>query len=673
MNFIYPSFLWALAALSIPVIIHLFNFRRFKKIYFTNVQLLKDVKEQTSSRRNIKHWLVLISRLLALAALVFAFAQPYLPTAQSNAVQGNRAVSVYIDNSFSMNALSNDVSLLEKAKQKATEIANAYAEEDQFQIITNNFEGKHQRLLTKEEFLAAINEIEPSPATQKISAVVERQKQALEFANTAQKNVFLLSDFQKNITDFKNDTAYNFYVLPLQAAEQQNLFIDSVWFNSPVRMQNEANQLLVRIENNGEKDATNSRLTLQINGQVKALKDFTVAAHKTITDTLKFTTTEAGWQQAEAIITDYPISFDDSYYFAFDIAKQYSVLAINQNSPNQHLNALFSAAHTFAFQNQSVGQLDYQKLPTYQLLILNQLREIPSGLSTELQQYLKNGGSVAVFPDDNINLESYNQFFRAVGANTFTQLNTNEQQIDFINTQEEIFKDVFQKIPTNLDLPFVKKSYNTTNFSNSTAEPILQFRQGGTNIAKYKVQAGRLYVSNASLNPQTTNLTSHAIFVPLIYKMAALGGKNFQLAYTIGGKKWIETPNPTTTKESVFKLKNQKTELIPEQKTIGNNILIQAGTQLKDAGVYELVNSNAKTAAFIGFNYNRLESVLEYFNLTELKNLFNFENIKFIDNLNSSITEMVGQLDKGIILWKWCLIACLLFLLFEIILLRFFK
>src|SRR6187551_1622500 len=106
MLFTYPAFLFALSALSIPVIIHLFNFRRFKKIYFTNVRFLQEIKQDTRSRSRLKHLLILIARLLALAFLVFAFAQPFIPVSKSsNIATGTKHVSIYVDNSYSMDAI----------------------------------------------------------------------------------------------------------------------------------------------------------------------------------------------------------------------------------------------------------------------------------------------------------------------------------------------------------------------------------------------------------------------------------------------------------------------------------------------------------------------------------------------------------------------------------------
>ena len=156
MQFIYPEFLFALSVLAIPIIIHLFNFRRFKKIYFTNVRFLKEIKQDTQSRSKLKHLLVLISRLLALTFLVFAFAQPFIPAKTNKVQSGTKRVSIYVDNTFSMDALGKNGSLLETAKKKAREIANAYKPSDEFQLLTSSFEGRHQRLVNRDEFFRLV-------------------------------------------------------------------------------------------------------------------------------------------------------------------------------------------------------------------------------------------------------------------------------------------------------------------------------------------------------------------------------------------------------------------------------------------------------------------------------------------------------------------------------------
>lgn len=172
MNFLYPGFLFALFAVAIPIIIHLFNFRKFKKVYFSNVAFLKEIKEQNSSREKLKNLLILCCRILAIVFLVFAFARPFLPSASKIDQNKGNSVSIYIDNSYSMDAVNKEGSLLDEAKRKAKEVIKAFQINDRFQVLTNDFEGKHQRLVNADEALQAIDEIKISSASRKLQQVL---------------------------------------------------------------------------------------------------------------------------------------------------------------------------------------------------------------------------------------------------------------------------------------------------------------------------------------------------------------------------------------------------------------------------------------------------------------------------------------------------------------------
>ena len=232
MNFLFPTFLIGLAAIAIPIIIHLFNFRKYKKVYFTNVQFLKELKQESDSKSKLKEWLILAMRILAIVCLVFAFAQPFIP-GKSKAVQGEKAISIYIDNSFSMESTNKKGTLLENAKEYAIEIVNTFNASDKFQLLTNDFEGKHQRFVSKEDFIEQLNDVKISSATKALNDVLKRQQDFLQNSSSKSKRIFLLSDFQKNTSDFKKtdvDTSIVVSCIPIASSEVSNIYIDSVWF-----------------------------------------------------------------------------------------------------------------------------------------------------------------------------------------------------------------------------------------------------------------------------------------------------------------------------------------------------------------------------------------------------------------------------------------------------------
>jgi len=669
MEFVAPTFLWALLALLIPIIIHLFNFRRFRKVYFTNVKFLKEVKEETASRSKLKHWLVLLSRLLALGFLVLAFAQPFLPKEQ-DVVTGNKGISVFVDNSFSMNAQSQDVSLFEKAKQKAAEIVEAFGPEDKFQIITHDTEGKHQRLMTKDGFLTELEQVNITPNVSTMSNILSRQKQALEKFESQQENLFFISDFQKSIVDMETDTLYNYYFIPLQSVNQQNVFVDSLWFDSPVQLLNQTNKLMVRVNNTGQAQVDNARMELSVNGSVKAINNITIPPGTTKVDTINFRIGDTGWHKATLSITDYPINFDDSYYFSFFIPEKIKVLSINESRGSNYLNAVFKDQAQISLDNNSSGKIEYASIPEYQLVILNELKKIPSGLTYELQQYLANGGNVAIFPSANIDKPSYNEMAQALRINNYEQLSSNERNVNFINTRQEIFADVFQRLPKNIDLPVAKQSYDMTRFSSTNEEVLLRFNDQKSLLSKYNFKTGKIYMSAVPLDNKYSNISSHAIFVPMLLKMVLVGVQENKLAYTIGGNNLIEVDNVKKNSDSPYKLKGETKEFIPGQKAYGSKVSLTLNNQMEQAGIYELVTDDEANLSFFGFNFNRKESLLEHLSLTELKNQFTGDNVHFIDNFKEDISQIVGEIDKGIVLWKLCIILALIFLAIEVLFLR---
>src|ERR1700743_2658747 len=198
MHFTSPLFLFALLTLAIPVIIHLFNFRRYQKVYFSNVQFLKEIQEQQASRRNLKERLILASRLLALLFLVFAFARPYIPGKNAANAGKQQAVSIFVDNSYSMQTLNKEGTLLDEAKGRAKEIPSAYNINDRFQLLTQDFEGKPQRLLSRDEFNDAVDAVKISPQSRSLQQITGRQQSLLDTQAGAAKAIFIISDFQKN-------------------------------------------------------------------------------------------------------------------------------------------------------------------------------------------------------------------------------------------------------------------------------------------------------------------------------------------------------------------------------------------------------------------------------------------------------------------------------------------
>jgi len=673
MEFIYPSFLWALGALVVPIIIHLFFFRRFKKVYFTNVKFLKELKEETSNRNKLKNLLILLSRLLALACLVLAFAQPFIPS-KNGYSDATNAVSIFIDNSFSMESLSEDVPLIDKAKKKARDIIEAYASEDKFQIITHDFEGRHQRLVSKEDALNLVEEVVISPEVKNLSQVQNKQEQVFLQASDARHSAYIISDFQNIITDLNRepDSTINYNLLPFQSVQENNISIDTAYFLSPVPILNQTNKLIIRVKNHGELDVDNVRISLLQNEQVKPVGTINIDAGKSLMDTVNVSITKPGVQNLELQITDYPIQFDDKYKLSFNVPDKVHVLAIHNQGSNKYLNALFSGLQYFELNNQNINSIKYSEFPKNNLIILSDLSSISSGLSNELLAYMKSGGNVIVFPPRGANKGAYNAFLNNAAANSLVNWEESERAVEKLNTKEFVFQDVYRRLDKNLKLPKTSGNYTFTEFANKPSTGIMHYRDGSKYLSRYRVENGNLYVCASSLSRDKNELVSNAeVFVPLLYKAALFTGSNMKHAYVIGKDELIEVKNRERGDDLVYKIEG-KQEFIPGQNNLGNSTIIDINNMIKEEGIYQLSFENEVLESF-AFNYDRKESALQYYSIDELDKMYGSVYNIYDNVMEANFSDIVEQREKGVHYWKWCLIFALIFLLIESLLIRFWK
>jgi hypothetical protein len=698
MRFVNPAFLFALSAISIPVIIHLFNFRKFKTVYFTNVRFLKEIKEETQAKSELKHLLILFARILSIACLVLAFAQPYLPYNNQKVSKGNKVLSVYLDNSFSMDAENKSGGLLDEARKDARELAAAYKASDRFQLLTNDFEGRQQRLLSRDEFLERVEEVKLSPASRKLSKVFARQADILNSAGSVPgtKQAFIISDFQKSISDFEqihNDTSIAVRLLPVEAQERKNLYIDSCWFETPVRKLNQAQALHIRLRNISAQDYSNVPMKLFINGQQKTPSSFSIAANSKTDTVISFTLREPGWQQGRVEITDSPITFDDTYYFSFEITRSISVLCISPALSSgaklsigpSPVSTLFEKDSAFQYTSVLENAIDYSSIVRNQLIILNGLDNISSGLSQELSRYVHNGGSLLVFPSRKIDAGTYDSFLNAIHVSTFGSLDTASSKVEKLNFEHELYREgVFDLkkgkrsgANNQLDLPNVYEHYRISHNSRSSEEQLMSLRNGDTFLAKYSFGSGSVYLCSSSLTTSASNFTKHALFVPTLLQIAFFSRQQNRLSYTIGNDESIELGGSTGSSEQVFHIlsEDSKFDIIPEHRYVDSKTIIYEHNQLKESGNYRLLAGKSVLAG-LSFNYNRSESDISTEKSEELKGMVDkngFRNFSLIEHGRQSLTAMLAEADLGKKLWKEFILLALLFLAAEVALIRFLK
>ena len=542
--------------------------------------------------------------------------------------------------------------------------------------MTSDFEGRDQRLLSKDDALARIRDVQTSFNVKEMSKVLSRQRQALESGNNKIKEIYIISDFQKNAADFTTytDSVYKLNLVPLQSVQNRNVSIDTAWFESPVQSLNQPNNLVVKVQNLGEVEASNIRLALTLNGEVRPIGTINIPALTSVFDTINVTISKTGWYEAKLNITDFPIEFDNDFFFTFYVKEKVDILEIHEGVPNKFVQATFKSSEYFKSSTQSVGQLDYSKLPDNDLVILSDLKSVPSGLISELRTFVENGGNVVVFPNKEANLADYNKLTAAFNANELGALDIRDRIVSFINFQDFVFFDVFEDRRDNLKLPNTKGNFKISRKASSNEEVLLRYRDGGSFLGKYVLGKGNFYLCAAPLNIDYSDLVKNGeIFVPMLYRMALATARQRKVAYTIGRDNILESDNKSSGSEMIYKMGGETGEFIPEQRKMGSRMTLGINNQIKLAGFYNLYLNPQEVQDKFAYNFDRKESKLSFYSIDDLRGMLGEEPVIIDGTYARDFNNLITAEKKGSPLWKWCLILTLAFLLAETLLLRLWE
>ncbi len=684
MVFVYPLFLWALAAVAVPVIIHLFNFRRYKKVYFTNVKFLKELQLESKSKSRLRELLVLLVRCLAIVCLVLGFSQPVIPGAKKSGIQtGANAISIYIDNSFSMENVNRQGPLLELAKTKAREIVKAFGGADKFQVLTNDFEGRHQRFSSKEDALSLIDDIKISSSVRLFGDVLRRQQEFLNSSPLNNRRIYVFSDAQKstfNIGEAAPDTAIKTTIIPIGANQVNNVYIDSCWFETPLQQKGFIQKLHATVVNNGKAAIDAGSARLFVNDRQIALSSFSLDAGSSNEVQFTFECKQSGFNFGSVKIEDFPITFDDELFFAFNSQVNVAVTLINGKgvAPQNAFTALFKSDSLFSLNVSAEQTIDYTAFKSSDVIVLNQLSELSSGLLSELLKFTRKGGALVIIPAAAASLDSYNTALGALALPAFAQVDSAAVKTDKIETASKFYAGVFEKLEDRLNLPLVNTHFKLAKTTRRDFEPILTLLNGDAFFGLGRSNNALLYLFTAPLNETAGNFTKHALFVPTLYQICFSSLKAAPLFYPVNANVVINLKNDAGGQEQPPHIKQTgkgKRDMIPEVRSVNNGLFLYTRNQVTEPGFY-VVERNNHSLLPLAFNFPRRESNLACYTAGELETIIGergLKNVSLIADVQTDLSKQVLQDVEGKKLWKLFIILTLIFIAAEAALLRLLK
>ncbi len=613
MSFLFPLFLLAGLALIIPVLIHLFNLRRYKRVAFPDTRFLRNIQLSTKKQSKIRNWRLLITRLLFLAALVLAFAQPYWGGSGQRGT-GKHLTVIYIDNSYSMTVAEGQMSLLQQAKMKTRQLVAASDQQSRFLLLTND-RMSAMRPLMKEEALKEIDLIQPVAKAVSLKQVLASVQAAQANEPGREWDVFFFSDLQQSSlmpaeTTLRSPAHTSFYFYPLQLPDAANLYVDTAFFLSPVIDSRQSNSLLVKVRKSGKGEAPAGNVQLSVNGQVRAVSAIALRDSLWV-DTLEVQMGDSGWQQLEIALVDHPLVFDDTFRLAARTVPQLSVLTVAEQGISPFLQAAFRTYEGFRSKVTPAAQIDKSEWPAYNLIVLQNIRAITPALKDAVAEALDRGQSILLFPGDISQTEPFNDALKAWGDITIERQDTSRQQVVTIQQAHPLLQDLFEKIPDNVQLPLTTRRYPISAALSASQQMLMGFRDGKPFLAQYNLGKGKLYLCAASLDDKTTNFPLSHFFVPILYKMTMQSGAGSIYALFAGDVQPIWLPAQGADRRSVWHIAATGFDAVPAQRAAGNGTEVFAGSAVFHAGFFKLYQQDVPDSIVLGINASRTESDLK--------------------------------------------------------------
>lgn len=642
MQFKHPEILYFLFFLLVPLLIHLFQLRRFKTEYFTNVRFLQQLSVESRKSSKIKKRLLLASRLLLLFFLILAFAQPFWedPTRSKT----TKELYIILDNSFSMQAKGNRGELLQRAIQDLLENTPANAT---FSLLTNETAFWHTDKASIQKELQQL----PYSATAFDSQLQLQKIYATH--RTAPKDILIITDgLEPAVSKWmplpKEDQV--FWIQP-EAEHTKNISIDSV-FVAPTS--EDFYDLTVQLQGYGQ-DQSPVAVAIYNENQLVAQSMIRMDAPK---KAVHFTLRQQPFH-GYAKLTHTGLPYDDTYYFSLANKPKTRVLCLGTAQKNEFLSRIFTA-DAFQMVSSELKTLDYNLIEQQNTVVLNELDVLPQALQTTLLSFVTKGGNLIVIPSLAPPLESMNGFLKRFGQLQLLPMAPQSKPISTIHFNHPLFKGVFERSVRNFEYPKTEQGFAL----NSRYPSVLSYDDESVFLTALSKSNGRVYVFAAPINTVNSNFQQSPLIVPVFYQMGIDKQTTAMRAITIGDDRpyWV----PAALDQSgVLQVKGSTESFIPLQQLADGKVRCHFGALPKQAGNYSIYHKN-KALDRLSFNYARTESDLTTRPIAVPSHFKTENSIKTVfQTLETDTTDSY--------LWKWFLIFALAFLLIEMAIIRFVK
>ena len=682
-HFLNPSILFALTTAFIPLLIHLFNRRKFKEIKFSTVHFLKEMVRKEMRRLRIRQLLLLLIRTLIIILLVLAFARPTLQSSGGfSAGRSATEVVFVIDNSLSLNSLQLTGNLLESVRQWWLNLEPLLQMNDRLTVILGT---NPQKILAEREYYSPelwkkINKnIQPVLYRGDLQLATLKALEIFQKSDLSNKELYFISDFQANGINEQELQKYwqefpkgiNLYLLPVFHGREDNISIDSALVLNQLLEKDQLLQVRTVLKNQSVEKHLSSMVSLIIQNSRVAQQNISLPSTQSKIVQFEIIAQSSGYQAGFVECENDALMEDNRYYFNYFIPEKIKILHLLPHLQFQSfIPTILQAAverELFVYEKKILQDWSTLNLDEYQAVILEGFTDLPDGLINRLKQFNRNRKGMILIPGDNLAIQNFNKFLGnlEVGRIITRQGSTTDDEkfvsLGRINWAHPIFESLFTERKELNPIHFYAY-YQLQPYRDS--EVIVELQNGDPFLLQGNKTAGPLFILAAPLQPEWNNLLVRGLVVPLFYRMIyyAVTQNVSQRQNIIVGEKFTQVLSGVLPPYQFTLRKPSGLEEKISPAFRGADLYLQL-SQNDEAGNYQVWQADRLLLVY-SVNHPIEESLQQYYQQADLQRVF--PGALWIDADRDAVAE-IEKSRYGLELWSYLILGAILLIFCEMI------
>lgn len=615
MSFLNPLFLIGLAAVALPVIVHLVRRTRARRVEFASLMFVRQVPQRTIRRKQLHNLLLLVLRSLAFLLLVLAFARPYFRGSAASAVAGNRATVILLDTSFSTRYKDR----FNQIKSRAKTIANEASSNEKLALVTFNQASEVQSRFTNDraKLQALIDGAQPGLAATNYAQALQSAEELMNEAGVQERRVVLISDFQASgwnaaDTTFKLNKEIKLVTIDVSDGSTANLAVTEVSAQPVIYQQKYADQLAARVQNFGDEEKGGVRVEFLLNDHTVEKREIKVPPRETALVEFSDFNLSEGTNRGLITVSGDDFTADNNFYFTLRREPQGQALVIENAGRGESLflkNALTTGENLpFAVTIKSAGSVNPADLASYKVVILNDAEGLSAALANALQQFVERGGGVVIAAGRHTEASALNDTLKAIAPATLgdaVQLKSEYATLSEIKTDHPVF-DVFRE-SGRLAAARVFGYRRATPIEKSSV--LARFEDGSPALVEASFGNGKVLLFTSTLDSSWNDLPLTPIYLPLVRQMVRYLGERDARAWHVVGQTFTAHPAKDGSLPAVDAPSGGR--LTERNQTAAGELIVKA----REPGFYKLRYSQA--AEFAAVDLDGKESDFTKLNVEE--------------------------------------------------------